>query len=162
MLTWLDAAGRVVSKSSTRIFKALACEAQTPRLPPLPNHHELVAQALRDLQNAPNAGMGVLGTHASTKYRVFAILSARLKENPMPLLEQNLKAAVDLVYAYPMKEAAKHELGRMLQKRVPAEDIIQTVLELQRNGDLCLVPEDDGESPASARIICSMGLSREK
>ena len=162
VLTWLDAAGRVVSKSPMRIFKALACEAQTPRLPPLPNHHELVAQALRDLQNAPNAGMGVLGTHASTKYRVFAILSARLKENPMPLLEQDLKAAVDLVYAYPMKEAAKHELGRMLQKRVSAEDIIQTVLELQRNGDLCLVPEDDGESPASARIICSMGLSREK
>ena len=161
VLTWLDAAGRIVSKSPTRIFKALACEARTPRLPSLPNHHALVAKSLRNLQDAPNAGTGVLGTHSSTKYRIFTILSARLKENPMPLLEQNLKAAVDLVYAYPMKESAKHELGRMLQKRVPAEDVIQTVLELQRNGNLCLVPEDDGESPASARIICSMGLSQE-
>jgi len=161
VLTWLDAEGNVVSKSPTRIFKALACKAQTPRLQPLTKHHELVAQALRDLQNAPNAGVGVLGSHASTRYKIFTILSTRLRENPMPLLEQNLKATVDLVYAYPMKETAKHELGRMLQRRAPAEDIIQTVLELQRNGDLCLVPEDDGESPASARIICSMGLSRE-
>lgn len=79
----------------------------------------------------------------------------------MPLLEQNLKTAADQVYTYPMKESAKNALGKMLQKRLPADDIIQTVLELQRENDLCIVPEDDDHAPHTARIICSMGLSSE-
>ena len=105
--------------------------------------------------------MGVLGSKSSTKYRIFAILQNRLKENPMPLLEQNLKTAADQVYSYPMKESAKNALGKMLQKRLPADDIIQTVLELQRENDLCIVPDDDDHAPHTARIICSMGLSTE-
>ena len=75
--------------------------------------------------------------------------------------EQNLKAAADQVYTYPMKESAKNALGKMLQKRLPADDVIQTVLELQRENDLCIVPEDDDHAPHTARIICSMGLSSE-
>ena len=76
----------------------------------------------------------------------------------MPLLEQNLKAAADQVYAYPMKESAKNALGKMLQKHLPADDIIQTILELHRANELCIVPEDDDSSPHAARIICSMGM----
>ena len=79
----------------------------------------------------------------------------------MPLLEQNLKAAADQVFAYPMKESAKNALGKMLQKHLPADDIIQTILELHREIDLCVVPEGDDPSPPAAGIICSMGLSKE-
>ena len=49
----------------------------------------------------------------------------------------------------------------MLQKRLPVDDIIQTVLELQKENDLCIVPDDDDHAPHTARIICSMGLSSE-
>ena len=98
---------------------------------------------------------------SSTKYRVYALLKHRLEENPMPLLEQNLKAAADQVFAYPMKESAKSALGKMFQKHLPADDIVQTILELQRDNDLCIVPEDDDPSPHAARIICSMGLSKD-
>ena len=79
----------------------------------------------------------------------------------MPLLEQNLKAAADQVYTYPMKESAKNALGKMLQKHLPADDIIQTVLELQKDNDLCIVPEDDDHTQNTARIICSMGMRKE-
>ena len=72
-----------------------------------------------------------------------------------------LKAAADQVYTYPMKESAKNALGKMLQKRLPVDDIIQTVLELQKENDLCIVPDDDDHAPHTARIICSMGLSSE-
>ena len=41
------------------------------------------------------------------------------------------------------------------------DDIIQTILELHRENDLCIVPEGDDPSPHAARIICSMGLSKE-
>ena len=161
VLTWLNAAGGVESQSPTKIFQALACSAKTPKLDPLANHHELVAKSIAAIKDTPAVSMGVLGSKSSTKYRIFAILQNRLKENPMPLLEQNLKAAADQVYTYPMKESAKNALGKMLQKRLPVDDIIQTVLELQKENDLCIVPDDDDHAPHTARIICSMGLSSE-
>ena len=79
----------------------------------------------------------------------------------MPLLEQNLKSAADQIYTYPMKESAKNALGKMLQKHQPVDDIIQAVLERQRENDLCIVPDDDDHESRTARIICSMGLSSE-
>ncbi|MBQ3290193.1 MAG: helicase [Kiritimatiellae bacterium] len=162
VLVWLNASGGVESQSAGKIFQALACSAATPKLPPLANHHGLVAQAVAAISDpVQNATVGVLGSKSSTKYRVYALLKHRLEENPMPLLEQNLKAAADQVYAYPMKESAKSALGKMFQKHLPADDIIQTILELHKSGDLCLVPDDDDPSPHAARIICSMGLSKE-
>ena len=161
VLTWLNATGGVESQSPGKIFKALACSAATPKLEPLDNHHDLVRQSLAAIKDVQAVAMGVLGSKSSTKYRIFAYLQNRLKENPMPLLEQNLKAAADQVYTYPMKESAKNALGKMLQKHLPADDIIQTVLELQKDNDLCIVPEDDDHTQNTARIICSMGMRKE-
>ena len=159
VLVWLNATGGVVSQSTGKIFAALACSAATPGLSPLANHHALVAQSVASVSNSvQGATVGVLGSKSSTKYRVYVLLKHRLDENPMPLLEQNLKAAADQVYAYPMKESAKNALGKMLQKHLPADDIIQTILELHRANELCIVPEDDDSSPHAARIICSMGM----
>ena len=161
VLVWLNQNGEVVSKSPTRIFRALACEKNTAREQPLKNHHALVAKALGEIQESVNAGTGILGSHSSTKYKVFSLLSDRLKENPLPLLELNLKAAVDQVYAYPLRELAKQKLGRMFQNHTSADDMIQTILAMHRDNELCLVPEENEGMPVTARIICSMGLSAE-
>ena len=80
----------------------------------------------------------------------------------MPLLEQNLKAAADQIYAYPMKETAKNALGKMLQKKLSDDDIIQTILEFHTNNELCIVPAEEDASPLSTRIICSMGIRNER
>ena len=159
VLIWLNADGGVASQSVGKIFAALACSAATPKLPPLENHHVLVAKAVASVKNVQSAAVGVLGSKSSTKYRIFMILQNRLKEDVLPLFEQNLKAAADQVYTYPMKETARNALGKMLQKHLPAEDIIQTVLEFHNSNELCIVPDDNDDSPRTARIICSMGLS---
>ena len=54
-----------------------------------------------------------------------------------------------------MKETAKNEIGKMLQKHLPVDDIIQTILEFHKENELCIVPEEEDSSPLSARIICS-------
>ena len=78
------------------------------------------------------------------------------------MLELHLKEAADQVYAYPMKETAKNALGKMLQKHLPVDDIIQTILEFHKENELCIVPEEEDSSPLSARIICSMGMANER
>ena len=162
VLVWLDSGGKVQSQSPGKIFKALACAADTPRLDPLANHHGLVAQAVSSIKSIQSSAAGVLGSKSSTKYRVFTILQNRLRENPLPLLELHLKEAADQVYAYPMKETAKNALGKMLQKHLPVDDIIQTILEFHKENELCIVPEAEDSSPLSARIICSMGMANER
>ena len=103
--------------------------------------------------------MGILGTKSSVKYKVFTMIENRLKENQMPLFEQGLKEASDELYNYPMKETARHLIGKMIQQKRHADDIIETVLALHKDGELCLVP-DEGDGVANvARIICSMGLA---
>lgn len=159
-LVWLDSNGEVVSQSPGRIFEALECYADTPKLSPLANHHELVAKALASVKSAHSSVVGMLGPKSSTRFRIFAILQNRLKEDALPLFEQNLKAAADQIYSYPMKETAKNTLGKML-RHMSAEDIIQSVLEFYRDGELCQTPDGEDAAPRSARIICSMGLSTE-
>ena len=61
-----------------------------------------------------------------------------------------------------MKETAKNALGKMLQKHLPVDDIIQTVLEFHKDNELCIVPEEEDASPIAAHIICSMGMARER
>lgn len=163
VLMWLNSKGAVETASASRIFRALASNPNTPKLTPLPNHHKLVSKAIAQISDSMqlNATVGILGSKVSTKYRVYAILKTRLDEDPLPLLEQNLKAAADQVFSYPMKESAKSALGKMLQKHLPADDIIQTILELHKSNDLCIVPDEDDAPPHAARIICSMGLSKE-
>ncbi len=160
VLVWLNADGGVASQSVGKIFAALVCGAATPKLPPLENHHDLVTKAVASVKNVQSAAVGVLGSRSSTKYRIFTILQNRLKEDVLPLFEQNLKAAADQVYTYPMKETARNALGKMLQKRLPVDDIIQTVLEFHKDNELCIVPEDEDVSPLAVRIICSMGLRK--
>jgi hypothetical protein len=162
VLVWLNAQGNVESQSLTKIFSALVCSNETPKLNPIENHHALVVKAISSVKNSQSVSIGVLGSKSSTKYRIFAILQNRLKEDLLPLFEQNLKAAANQIYSYPMKETAKNALGKMLQKHMPVDDIIQTVLEFHRENELCIVPEDDDTTPNAARIICSMGLSRGK
>lgn len=161
VLVWLSSEGKVVSQSPGQIFQALECNAKTPKLEPLPNHHELVAASIASIKSSQAVSIGMLGSKSSTKYRIFAMLQNRLKEDIMPLFEQNLKAAADQIFSYPMKESAKNAISKMLQKHLPAEDIIQTVLEFHKSNELCIVPDDDDVSPHTARIICSMGLSAE-
>ena len=159
-LAWRAVDGTVKTTSPVKIFKALECAASTPRLDPLPNHHALVKASLESIASSDDGvGMGILGTKSSVKYKVFTMIENRLKENQMPLFEQGLKEASDELYNYPMKETARHLIGKMIQQKRHADDIIETVLALHKDGELCLVP-DEGDGVANvARIICSMGLA---
>ena len=162
VLVWTDEGGKVKSTSPVKIFQALASSAATPTLAPLANHHDLVKVALGSIKTGgPAAAMGVLGSRTSVKYRIFALIENRLRENLMPLFEQNLKAISDELYNYPMKESAKNVLGKMLQQKRPADAVLETVQDLHKDGELCLVPDEEDGDAHEPRIVCSMGLNKE-
>ncbi|MDE6551980.1 MAG: hypothetical protein K2K98_03320 [Muribaculaceae bacterium] len=167
VLTWLDLNGNVISQSQQRIMQTLACHPDTPCAETLEKHHELVAKAVERIkeQTVSNTG-GVLGNRFSTRYRIVDLLT-HYYEQPATLFfneerREELKYAIDDIYNYPLQSNAKFNIGRMLKNsgRSADDDIVDYVLELRRNGQLCVISEDEIEDKDN-QIICSMGLRYE-
>ncbi|MBQ9466718.1 MAG: helicase [Muribaculaceae bacterium] len=164
LLTWLDGEGRVVSQSQSRILQALECTAATAPVEPLSNHHELQAMAVeraRHEQAAAATGNGMLGRHFSTRHRIVDLLDNYYGRGTNLFFnkerKQELKLAIDDLYNYQLRDTAKLALGQMLRRRASADDIVDYVLMLRREGNLCRQPAEGGDSREPV-IVCSMGM----
>lgn len=108
----------------------------------------------------------MLGNRFSTRYRIVNLLN-QYYEQPATLFfnedrREELKYAIDDIYNYPLQGNAKFNIGRMLRNsgRTADDDIVDYVLELRRNGQLCVIADDEAETKEN-QIICSMGLRYE-
>ena len=159
VLSWYNSKGEIVSQSQRRILQALACSIDEPRLEPQENHLELVEKAVRGIENENVSAGGILGSRFSHKRRIYELLNHYYNQ-PDDIFNQNkkpvVKFAIDQIYNYPLLENARFILGRMLQNS-SIEDIVDTVIELYKNGNFCRVDEDKTKHKAPT-IICSMGL----
>ena len=163
ILCWMNEKQELISQSPQVILKALACDRLTPKLPPLGPHHELVAATLRGIRNEKVSTLGVLGSRFSTKYRLYTFLDGYLRDVKDTLFATDeLKHAADDIYNLPMLENAKFILGQMMKRGRTAEEIIETVLDLRKRGELCVAADDASRTAREPRIICSMGLRNER
>jgi hypothetical protein len=104
---------------------------------------------------------GILGSHFSTKYRLFTLLDGYCKHNSDSIFVTNeLKMAVDDIYNFPLKENAKYIIGQQLKRGTHAADIADLVVELRKNDELCII-HDEESGNKDLQIICSMGLKNE-
>ncbi|MDE5881033.1 MAG: helicase, partial [Muribaculaceae bacterium] len=166
VLTWLAPDGSVMSHSQKKILQAMQCSLGTPAIEPLANHHELVCQAVEQIEKetADPTTAGILGNRFSTRYRLVDLLDHYYKQD-MTLFfsvedKEDLKLAIDDIYNYPLLDSAKLTIGQMLRRNQNNDEIVQYVLDLRKNGALCRLPVEDSihRDPV---IVCSMGLKYE-
>ena len=164
ILTWLDPSGNIVSQSQKRILSAMACDKHTPAVEPLPNHHELVAKAIERLENETITYGGALGNRFTTRYRISRLLEQYYSQPATLFFNQEkkelLKLAIDEIYNFPLLESAKSTLSRMLRNNSSADEMVDTILEMRKDGCFCRVEEDPNRKKEPS-IICSMGLQQE-
>ena len=162
VLSWYNSKGEMVSQSQKRILQAMACTIDEPRLEPQDNHLELVDKAVTSIRTENTNVGGILGSRFSTKRRIYELLN-HYYEQPDDIFNQDkkgfLKFAIDQIYNYPLLENSKFILGRMLRNS-SQDDIVDTVVEMYKNGNLCRVDEDKTKHKDPV-IICSMGLKAE-
>jgi superfamily II DNA or RNA helicase len=158
-LAWLDNNGDVVTESQYRILKTAACQPDTESLPRLENHYGLVEKATRQLTlERRSAGGGQLGPRSGARFRTYAVLQDFLSKRKNDLFTGPvLEAAVQAIYSYPLTNHAIDTLNRLLRTQVSAEDLARVVENLHAEDRLAIVRNRE-EDPATARIICSMGL----
>jgi superfamily II DNA or RNA helicase len=160
VLSWYNAKGEIITQSQKRILQALACKADTPTETPLENHFDLVKCAVENVKQENTNVSGILGSRFSTRFRIIELLQ-HYYEQPATLFfseekKQLLKFAIDDIYNYQLLESTKFILGRMLRSGT-ADDTVETVLEMHKNGTLCRIDEDHNKHKDPS-IICSMGL----
>lgn len=166
VLTWTDHEGNIVSQSQSKILQAMSCSIEEPSISPLDNHFDLVGKAIKTLSNERKSLGGVLGNKSSVKYRIVATLEKYLADIASfeSMVSQDhvvqVKLAINDIYNNPMIDNSKYLLNQMLRTSQPSE-IVESVLEMRKNGNLCKI--SDGLSPLrkQASIICSMGLKSE-
>lgn len=160
VLSWLDKDGNVISQSQSKILETMRCSIDEPALEPLDYHHEVVAESIKNISEERASVGGILGNKNSVKYRIVALINKQID-----LLQQQsadsddilqLKLAIDDLYNLPMLESSKFVIGRML-KNASSDEIINTILEMRRSGNLCHSAEEN-TIRKHASIICSMGL----
>lgn len=164
ILTWLNRDGEFITQSQKRILDALRCSADTPAVPAMEQHHELVGKAVELMKTQSQSVLGgILGNRFSTRYRIIALLEHYYEQPATLFFDENsreqLKQAIDDIYNYPLLEQTKFMLGRMLRAsgKTSSDDIVEYVLEMRRTGSLCRVEEENAQNKENT-IICSMGL----
>ena len=161
VLTWYNSKGEIVSQSQKRILQAMACPINEPSIPAQDNHLQLVEKAIKGIKNENTNVGGILGSRFSTKRKIYDLLN-HYYEQPINIFytqekKAMLKFAIDQIYNYPLLENSKFILGRMMRTGSTHDDIVDTIIEMYENGNLCRIDEDKTKHKDPV-IICSMGL----
>lgn len=160
VLTWYNSKGEIVSQSQKKTLQAMACSSEEPALPAQDNHFDLVRKAVENMRQETTNVSGILGNRFSTRYRIIELLEHYYQQPPTIFFDgekkQQLKHAIDDVYNFQLLEGTKFLLGRMLRTSTN-DDIVESILEMHKNGTLCRIDEDRNKQK-DPTIICSMGL----
>jgi len=157
-LVWMDKGARVITESQKAILDAARCAPETSALPRLENHHDLVRQGVEQVVKEEKSVGGQLGRPSGARFRTYERLKQYAEEVKNTLFDrQELHRAIEDIYRYPLRDAAKDALNRLLRSHASSADLAEKVIAL-RDADALCVKEEEGES-REPRIICSMGLS---
>lgn len=161
VLTWYNSEGKIVSQSQNRILQAMACTINEPCLPVQENHLALVEKAVKSIKNENTNVGGSLGGRFSTRRKIYNLLK-NYYDKPLNLFytqekKETLRFVIDQIYNYLLLEKSGSTLGRMMRTGNTHDDIVDTVIEMYENANLCRVDEDKTKHKDPV-IICSMGL----
>ena len=166
VITWIAPDGSTVTQNQRRILDAMACDYDTPALPELENHFDLVSTAVDQVSRNSISNTVILGNRFSTRYQVYNLMNSVYENTPVDMFftqekKDLLRLAIDQIYQNQLKEAAKTTLGSMIRNRRKQMEIIDEIIELFTAGQFCRVREDEYASH-DPRVICSMGLATEQ
>ncbi len=156
-MVWLNKNGEVISESLDDIFKAAACEPETPALERSYSHHKLVKQGVEHLlEIETNSAGGGLGRKNGARYRIYIQLKEYVTKRGT-LLEPELEKAVDAIYKYPLRDSAVDMLNFQLRNSASDEVLADTVMSLYRDDRLYIIHEHERLN-REPKILCSLGL----
>jgi superfamily II DNA or RNA helicase len=156
-LAWVGTNGKTITESQYTVLRSAECDATTPAVPRVDNHHELVAAGMQLAVSLDKAVGGGLGRPSSPRRRAYERLKPYASEQMKTLFrDEELERALDDVYQRPLLETAADLLNRLMRGGVNDEELAQAVKSLREEGRLTYI-EDDA-ALREPRVVCSLGL----
>ena len=156
-LAWVGANGQSVTESQFTVLRAAECEPDTPAVPRLDQHHDLVATGLQLAVSQDKAVGGGLGRPSSPRRRAYERLKAWATEQMHTLFrDEELERALDDIYQRPLLETAADVLNRLMRSGVNDTELAEAVKSLREEGRLTYAEDD--VALREPRVVCSMGL----
>ena len=156
-LSWVNPEGQIVTESQLEILRAAECAADTPAMPRLANHHDLVDIVAKQVIEHERTSGGNLGRPSSVRYKLFFLLRDYLNHVKSPLFPlAELERVLELLLKYPLKEKARDSLGQLLRQGASEAQLAELAMTMLEEERLCAVQEDNGSR--EPQLICSMGL----
>ncbi len=157
-LAWVDREGNRVTDSQYRILKAAECQPGTAAIPRLPNHHQLVEKAVKDLAEEEKTIGGGLGRPSGARFRTYERLKRYADQVKGTLFDsQQLQRTMEDVYRYPLRESAAETLNRQMKSGADDDTVVRLAMALREEARLSVIHED-GDEETETQIICSLGL----
>ena len=157
-LAWVDAQGKRVTDSPFRILKAAECLPTTPARPRLPNHHELIEGAIKELAAEEKFIGGGLGSASGARYRAYERLKRYSQEVKGTLFDTlSLQRTLEDIYKYPLRSVATDILNRHMKTNCTDQALAELAMSLRESSRLSII-EGNEEQEIPAQIICSLGL----
>jgi len=158
-LTWVDKDGQLVTDSQYAILKAAECAPDTPPRPKQENHHDLVRMGVENIIKDEKSFGGALGRPSGARFRTYERLKRFIDHNQGTFwVTQDLIKAVDDIYRYPLREAARDVLNRQLKSGIQDQQLAELVVSLRGEDRLSIIDEDKIEESKEPHIICSLGI----
>ncbi len=156
-LTWIGADGRAVTESQYKVLRSAECLPETPAVPRLEEHHQLVALGLTMAVSLDKAVGGGLGRPSSPRRRSYERLKHYAGEQMKTLFrDEELERALDDMYQHPLLESAADLLNRLMRSGVNEEELASAVKSLREESRLTYT--EDAATLREPRVVCSMGL----
>lgn len=156
-LVWIDRDGNGVTESQLAILKAAECRPDTPAIPRLESHHNLVQQGVVLAATEEKTIGGALGRPSGARFRTYERLKKYAAEVRGTLFDTlELQRAIDEIYRFPLQQSATDQLNRQMKNSSDAEQLARLAIGLREEGKLCMVQEE--QAVQEPKIICSLGL----
>ena len=157
VLAHLNERREIVSQSQSKILDLLACGPEEPPVAPPDSHHELVATAVRHVQDGHADIGGQLGGSRSVRNRLYGRLKSCLAQKKETVFDDEvLKQATEAVFHRPLQDSARDTFARQFRYEINDDSLVTLVESLHLDDKLCISVEEG--APIDAQIICSMGL----
>ena len=160
-LAWVNRDGQSVTESQFAILQAAECGPDTPALPPLEEHHQLVKRGTELIVADEKSVGGGLGRPSGARFRTYERLTQYAEEVKGTLFDTlELRRAIDDIYQYPLRQSATDTLNRQLRSGISDQALAELVITLRNEDRLCIVQEE--RQTREPQIICSLGLAERR
>ena len=157
-LAWVDREGQSVTESQFAILQAAVCQPDTPALPPLENHHDLVQKGTELMITEERSIGGGLGRPSGARFRTYQRLTQYAEEVRGTIFDTpELRRSIENIYRYPLRQSATDILNRQLRSGISNRGLAELVIDLRNEDRLCIIQEE--RQTREPQIICSLGLS---